>query len=399
MNDTIPTEEPSYWQNPYPVLAELQSRQRTAYNDAGQLCLLHWNDAEWALKGRDFINEGIERLETRGFRAGDPLHTWRSHALGIMEGPEHLRIRKLVSGALSKRSMEPLRPMICEHAHSLVDEFAGANVIDVLKQFAGPLPRRVMLEFLGVSSEEIRGAEDPLTDARIADCFGPRVTQAMRDRANRAIQQAMDHVATLYEARRREPRDDFLTRLLAAEDQQGKLSHPELITLFSTIFGSGSTTSSTIAAGLLELASHNEQADLLRSDPERWKKGACEETLRMRPGIVEMPQKAAHDVEAFGLSFATGDTVSIPFGAVNRDPARWGDPQNFDITRDPDCYSLSFGIGAHFCIGQAMARYTIEEALAVFTERIPAFSLAEEACWEPFVMENRLQRLTLDISG
>ncbi|WP_157976550.1 cytochrome P450 [Parahaliea mediterranea] len=396
---TIPTADPAYWQDPYPILARFRERGRTARNDAGDLCVLRWDDAEWAIKGQDFINEGIERLEARGFRPGDPLHTWRSHALGVMEGPDHVRIRKLVTGALSKRSIEPLRPVIRAHAHRLLDRLLDAHPpgqpIDALKGYAYPLPRLVMMDFLQVSADEVRGAESPLVDARIPDCFGPRVTQAMRDTANRAIASVMAHVAGLYDARRKHPRDDFLTRLLQAEDAGGKLSHAELITLFSTVFGSGGTTGGAIASGILELARHPNAVAMLRDDPARWKQGACEEVLRLRPGIVELPQKAAHPVDAFGHHFNTGDTIAIPFGAPNRDPARWDNPQTFDITRDPKVFSLTFGLGAHFCIGQAMARYTIEEALAAWVERLQAFQLAGEARWAPFVMENRLQALAI----
>lgn len=396
--DLIPLSDPAYWQDPYSVLAEFRTKYRTAYADTGELCVLHWEDAESAIKGHDFINEGIERLESRGFKSGDPLHSWRSHALGIMEGPDHIRIRRLVSGALSKRSIEPLRGMIQKHAHQLIDQLDCNAPIDALRSYAYVLPRRAMMEFLGLDAQELMGSEKPMENARIADCFGPRVTQQMRDTANSAIQTVVDHVGSLYQARREKPRDDLLTSLLQAEDEQGKLSHPELITLFSTIFGSGGTTGGAIASGLLQLATHPEQAQILRSDTGRWKQGACEETVRMRPGIVEMPQRACHDFEAFGLEFKTGGTISIPFGSANRDPARWENPQCFDIGRDPSVWSLSFGIGAHFCIGQAIARCTLEEALAVFTERFEEIELSEQALWHPFVMDNRLQGLNLSVT-
>ena len=89
-----------------------------------------------------------------------------------------------------------------------------------------------------------------MAKVNIVDCFGPRVTPELRAAANEAIQSSMDHVAGLYEKRRREPRDDLLTSLLEAHDDRGALSMPELITLFSTIFGSGSTTANTLAAAL-----------------------------------------------------------------------------------------------------------------------------------------------------
>mgnify|MGYP002476267979 CR=1 FL=1 len=112
-----------------------------------------------------------------------------------------------------------------------------------------------MMEFLDIGADELMGSMGPLADARIADCFGQNVTQAMRDKANGAIRMVMDHVASLYDKRRREPRDDLLTSLLEAHDDRGALSMPELITLFSTIFGSGSTTAATLDAAGTTLTS------------------------------------------------------------------------------------------------------------------------------------------------
>ncbi len=395
----LPWSDPAFWQDPHPVLTELRERGHTAWTDTGVLAVLRWEDAEWAIKGHDFINEGIERLESRGFRPGDPLHTWRSHALGIMEGPSHTRIRRLVGGAMSKRHMERLRPLIRDIALRLLDALPAGGAVDIQRGFTSVLPRSVMMEFLGIGAEELMGSMGPLADARIADCFGQNVTQAMRDTANAAIAKVMAHVEALYEARRREPRDDLLTSLLEAHDAQGSISMPELVTLFSTVFGSGGTTSNTFAAGLYELARNPEQFALLRADAERWKRGASEETLRMHPGIAEMPQKAAHDMEAFGHTFRAGDTIMIPLHAPNRDPRRWDEPQAFRVTRDPDVWHLSFGIGAHFCLGQAIARATLEEGLAVFAERFAGVSLAEQPMWAPCVMENRLLSLHLRLAA
>lgn len=395
--ELIPLSDPDFWQNPAEILARFREKYRTAYADTGELCVLHWDDAEWTVKGTDFINQGIELLEKRGFHPGEPLHTWRSHALGIMNGADHVRVRKLAAGALSKRNIEPLRSMIKEHANKLIDQIDTTAPVDAMRSFAYILPRTTMMEFLGLEAEELKGSEEPLAKARIADCFGPGVNQEMRDTANDAIQKAMDHVGKLYQARRENPRDDLLTALLQAEDEKGSLSHQELITLFSTIFGSGATTGGTISAGLMELSNHPKATQLLRSDPDRWKQGASEEVLRMHPGIVELPQKASRDLEAFDRQFKKGDTLSVRFHSTNRDPARWDNPQQFDISRDPSTWSLSFGIGAHFCLGQAIARITIEEALAAFVSRFSLIELAEPTLWTPFVMENRLQGLQLNL--
>jgi cytochrome P450 len=319
MRDSIPVlplSDPDYWQNPYPVLRALREQHRVAQNEEGHVVPLHWQDAAWAVKGTDFIAEGIEVLERRGFKPGDPLHTWRSHAIGVKEGDDHRRVRSQATSALSKRNMDGLRPLIRKHAHALLDRAlgTGAGELDVHRDYASPLPRLVMMDFLGITGDELSSSFASMSRVNIVDCFGPRVTPELRAAANDAIQKSMDHVARLYEKRRQEPRDDLLTHLVQAKDEGGELSHGELITLFSTIFGSGASTTSVLASGILELARQPEQAALFRSDPERWKRGACEETLRYRPAIIYVGQKSAVAQEAFGLAFEKDEPIAVALG-------------------------------------------------------------------------------------
>ncbi len=403
MNDLplIPMEDETYWQDPYPVLREIRAQSRVARTPEGQLAVLRWDDAVETMKGTQFIAEGIEVLEEKGFAPGDPMHTWRKHAIGVMEGEQHRRVRGLAGAALSKRRMDPLRPLIRKHAHALLDRLAGKTELEGRHDYATPLPRRVMMEFLGIEPDELMNSQKDLARVNIVDCFGPNVTPELRVAANEAIQKSMDHTLGLFEKRRAEPRDDLLTALLEArdihEEKDEKLEDGELVTLFSTIFGSGASTSSILASGLLELARHPDQAKLLRDDPERWKRGASEETLRFRPAITAVGQKAAAATHAFDRDIPEAARISVVLGSANRDERYWDDPERFDITRDPRKTSLTFGIGAHVCIGHAMARATIEEGLAVFVERCDEIELAEPARWTPFVMENKLQGLRLSV--
>ena len=396
---TIPMDEASYWQNPYPILREIREQHRVARTDEGILAVLHWDDAVEAMKGSQFIAEGVEVLERKGFKPGDPMHTWRKNAIGTMEGSDHRRVRSLAASALSKRRMEELRPLIRRHAHDLLDKKVESGHLEGRLDYAMPLPRRVMMEFLGVSLADLAHSQKPMASVNIVDCFGPNVTPELRAEANEAIQMSMDQTADLYERRRANPKDDLLTHLVEARDEMGKLSEGELITLFSTIFGSGASTSSIIASGLLELARHPEQAELLRSDTERWKKGASEETLRYRPAITAIGQKTAEATRAFGLDLEAETPISIILGSANRDADAWQDPERFDIQRDPKKTSLTFGIGAHVCLGHAMARATIEEALAVFVERCDEIELVDDPNWTPFVMENKLESLEIGIQA
>lgn len=391
----LPTDDAAYWQNPYPHLAEARERSRVARNAEGLLQVLRWDDAVETMKGTRFIAEGIEVLERKGFAPGDPMHTWRKNAIGTMEGDDHRRVRGLAAAALSKRKMDDLRPMIRRHAHALLDAKQDEGALEGRLDYATPLPRRVMMEFLGVAADEMMSSMGPMARVNIVDCFGPNVTPKLREEANHAIQLSMDHTAMLFERRRKEPKDDLLTALVQAGDANEQLSEGELVTLFSTIFGSGASTASIIASGMMELARHPDQAALLRDDPERWARGASEETLRYRPAITGVGQKAATDLEAFGLSLEAGTPLMVSLGSANRDPRYYDDPETFDVTRDPKRTSLTFGIGAHVCLGHAMARATVEEALAVFVSRCDEIELEEEPRWIPFVMENKLEGLSL----
>lgn len=396
---TIPMNDPDYWQDPYPILREIREHHRVARTDEGTLAVLRWDDAVETMKGTQFIAEGIEVLERKGFKPGDPMHSWRKNAIGTMEGADHRRVRSLAASALSKRRMEDLRPLIRQHAHALLDEKIESGELEGRLDFAMPLPRRVMMDFLGLRPSELSSSQKPMASVNIVDCFGPNVTPELRADANEAIQISMDHTARLYARRRAEPKDDLLTHLVQARDEHGELSEGELLTLFSTIFGSGASTSSIIASGLLELARHPEQAELLRTDPERWKRGASEETLRYRPAITGVGQKSAERTHAFDMDIEAETPISVVLGSANRDAEYWDDPERFDIRRDPKKTSLTFGIGSHVCLGHAMARATVEEALAVFATRCNEIELLKEPRWIPFVMENKLEGLRIGVLG
>ena len=391
----IPTEEASWWQDPYPSLASVRDHHRTGVTSEGLKAILRWEDAEDLLKGDRFENEGLEFIERRGFRPGDPLYEWRRHSIGALNGEDHRRIRSLVSRALTHRSVDGMRPRIREHARNLLEGSRASGEIEARSLFAQRLPFLTITDFLGIRLEEAMAVAEKMGQGS-ADAFGPRVTQEIRDNANAAFGAMMEFVGNLYEDRRSHPREDLLTNLIEAEEGGDRLSHDELIVLFTNIFGGAiETTASVITSGLFELARHPEQAALLRSDPERWKHGATEEIVRHRPGFYAAGKKATRAHEAYGLEFAEGESITILLGGPNRDPARWEDPDRFDITRDPRNWSLSFSMGEHFCLGQALARAEIQEAMQVFVTECDEIELCEEPRWMPHVMVNRLESLSL----
>lgn len=391
----IPLEDEVFWQDPYATLSRIRDEHRTGVTDGGTKAILRWEDAEDLLKSDRFENEGLEYIERRGFVPGDALYEWRRHSIGALNGTDHARIRSLVSRALTHRSVDGLRPRIREHAERLLCAGDDDGRIEARTQFSTRLPFLTITDFLGIRIEEAMQVAQKL-GAGSADAFGPRVTKEIRDNANSMFAAIMEFVATLYEDRRKNPRDDLLTALISAEESGDRLSHDELIVLFTNIFGGAiETTASVIASGLYELARHPEQAELLRSDAERWKKGAAEETIRMRPGFYAVGKRAVHEHSAYGLDFEQGEPISILIGGPNRDASRWDEPDRFDITRDPRIWSMTFSMGEHFCLGQALARCEVQEAMAAFVTHCGDIELEGEPRWLPFVMVNRFEELPI----
>lgn len=388
----IPLADPEFWQNPYPTLSALRDRHRTAVTDAGVTAILRWDDAEALLKSGDFENEGLEYIEARGFAPGDPLYEWRRHSIGAQNGAPHARIRGLVSRAMTHRQVDDLRPSIRSHAAAMLRAAEGS--IDARSEFAVRLPFLVITQFLGISPEESVAIGKQMASGA-ADAFGPNVTQEIRDQANDTFEALMAFVAELVEKRKIEPRDDLLTHLIQAEEAGDRLSHEELIVLFTNIFGGAiETTASLLTSGVMLLAQHPEQREALARDPEGLKQGAAEETLRHRPGFYAIGKKAARDVSCFGREFAKDEPVTIPIGGPNRDPSRWSDPDRFDIRRDPRVWSLTFSMGDHFCLGQALARCEIQETLATVARHCEDLELElDPPRWLPRVMVNRVEAL------
>ncbi len=227
-----------------------------------------------------------------------------------------------------------------------------------------------------------------------ADAFGPKVDEAIRDQANHTFAALMDFVSELAEARRREPRDDLLTQLIQVEEAGDRLSRDELVVLFTNIFGGAvESSASVLTSAVMLLAQHPEQAALLRAQPGL-AKGAVEEVLRHRPAFYAVGKKAARALTWRDQSFAKGQPITIPLGAPNRDPRRWADPDRFDITRPPEQRSLSFSAGAHFCLGQALARADLQEAVTAFASRCDEIELEiDPPRWVPFVSVNRVEAL------
>ena len=387
----LPLDDDAYWADPYPVLAEVRERSRTARTPEGIKAILRWDDAEELKKRPEFINEGLEYIEARGFKPGDPLYEWRRYSIGALNGEDHRRLRSLVNRALTPKSADKVRPVVRRHVRELLERHADTGEFDV-RQNIRAVPFLSIAAFLEISPEEAAQVGAKMQGGG-GDAFGPNVTQEIRDRANATFAVAMEFVGDLVEDRQRQPRDDLLTRLIAAEEDGDRLSRDELIVLFTNIFaGAIETTSSVMTSMFLEFADHPDQLELLRSNPDELVRGAVEEVLRFRPGFYASGNKTTRSTTLAGLEFEAGEPVTTIIGAANRDPRRYEDPDRFDITRDPTVWSFTFSMGPHFCLGQALARAELQETALAIARHTRNLELTAEPKWLPRVMVNHVDQ-------
>lgn len=284
--------------------------------------------------------------------------------------PNHTRLRRLVSKAFTPRMIEQLRPRVQAIADALLDAVDGRGEMDLIGDYAFPLPITVIAEMLGVPSadqDQFRAWSNVLLTAIAPQPMGPEVVAAAQE-----LRQYLD---SRIEERRRTPTEDLITGLIQAEEGGDKLTKEELHGMVYLLLIAGyETTVNLIGNGMLALLQQPDQLARLRSNPALLPT-AIEELLRFcAPVMMSTLRYAAEDLSLGGLVIPKGEMVFIVIGAANRDPARFGSPDLLDITRS-DNRHLAFGHGIHFCLGAPLARVEAEIAFETLLRRMPNIRL------------------------
>jgi cytochrome P450 len=292
-----------------------------------------------------------------------------------MDAPDHTRIRALVVSAFSRRSVEARAARIAEVIDGLLDAAGAKGRFDLITDFAFHVPIIVASEIIGIPTkdrERFREAFE-LTGRLMA----PKRSEEEWAEALEAGRFVGRYTRDLIAQRRAAPRDDLISALIAAEDERGALSDPELSSAISTIYtAAGTTTERMISSGLYLLLSHPDQWRALVAD-RALIGGAIEEILRFHHPTqsTSTNRRCTVDVELRGKTLKAGDTVRVGLGAANRDPDAFPDPERFDIGRHMAVPPLSFGAGPHFCMGAALARFEARLAVESIADRWPDLTL------------------------
>jgi cytochrome P450 len=288
-----------------------------------------------------------------------------------MDPPEHTRLRKLVAGAFTARRMHQLAPQVAAIVDELIDRMrAGPRPTDLVGAFSLPLPVRVICQMLGVPPED-QDLFHAWSDTLVGDWSRDQGEMAAAMRA------MASYIAGLIAAKRALPADDLLSGLIAARDNEDRLSEEELVQMcIAILLGGHETTANQINPSLLALLDHPAQLARLRADPDLLP-GAVEELIRFVQLTTTLPpaRVTTEVVTLGGVAIPAGDLVFPLFGIANRDPAVFADPNDLDITRPAGAH-IGFGVGAHHCLGAQLARVELAEAFRGLLGRLPGLRLA-----------------------
>ncbi|MGA4867696.1 cytochrome P450 [Streptomyces lavendulocolor] len=327
-------------------------------------------------------------------RIGGTMHTTPEMIISL-DSPEHSRLRKLVAGAFTLRRVERMRAGVQQVADELLDDMlAQGGPVDLVQQLAVPLPLTVIGELLGVPAKDLRDFE------KWARAFATVDDRAGGEESLNGLAKLSEYIVGLVADKRARPTDDMLSELIAARDNDDRLSEQELVTFGFTLIGAGfDTTANQLANSVLALiADHRDQWRWLVEDRSRIPV-AVEELLRhvnlFATDTSGFPRIAADDIEVGGVTIAKGDAVLLSLASANRDGDVFPDADRLDLAREKNPH-ISFGHGLHYCLGKHLGRMEMEIALDGLVRRFPDLRLAvpvEELPWHTGEINHTLTSL------
>ncbi len=347
----------------------------------------------WALtRYRDV--EAVLRDHARFANADRVFVETISMSLLELDPPAHTRLRLLVSKAFTPRAVARLHGRIQEITDERLDAVDGMQRFDLVAALGYPLPVTVIAEMLGVRPRDLelfKGWSNVLALSVNAILTAEQV---------RAIKQAADeayaYFETIIDERRRQPREDLVSALLAAEEEGDRLTRDEMLAVMLLILVAGNeTTRNLIGNGMLALLRNPGELRRLREDPGLLD-SAVEELLRYDSPVQLDDRTVREDVEIGGRSIRAGKRVVAIIGAANRDPEVFDDPDTLDIGRGEKSH-LAFGRGIHYCLGAALAVLEARVAFASLLDRFPSIRLAAEPRYRDNVVLRGLDELWIEV--
>ncbi len=394
--------DPGFKANPYPTYARLRSEapvhRVTMPDGRGVWLVTRYDDVVAVLKDERFAKDWRNALTPEQLAQVPPIPEMMkplSRNMLDTDPPDHERLRSLVSKAFTPRLIERMRGRVQEIADALLDAVEDRGEMDLIDDYAFPLPIIVIAELLGVPAED-RDRFREWSDAAVSG----NATQEYVEKILLPHMQAFtDYLRAMFEEKRENPRDDLISALVRAEEAGDRLNEDELIGMVFLLLVAGHETTVNLI-GTLALLQHPDQLEKLRDDPSLIKP-AVEELLRYDGPVETSTERfAREDVRIGGTVIPKGEMVMVVISAADHDPERFPDPEALDITR-ADNRHLAFGKGIHHCLGAPLARMEGQISINTLLRRMPSLRLKdspETLAWRPGMVLRGLQGLPVEFS-
>jgi len=380
--------DPAVMADPYPYYHRMRKLDPVHWNHVIRTWFLtHHADVVELLRDDRF---SADRTLSERFRPPPPHRRRPGKSMLVVDPPDHTRLRNLVNKAFTPRMVERLRPRIEGITTEILDRAGGADRFDLVTEFAYPLPVIVIAEMLGVPAKDRTAFQQ--WSAILVRGLDPMVGEDEQEAVFDARDALLDYLRGVLAERRREPQEDMLTSLIAAEESGDMFSEGELLAMCNLLLVAGhETTVNLIGNGVLALFENPDQLDRLRRDPDLIRTGA-DELLRYTSPVQWTGRVATAEIEMGGRTIQPLQSVTGILAAANRDPDVFSDPDRLDLGRHPNPH-LAFGRGIHFCLGAPLAVLEAQVAMPMLLERFPRLRLVGEPELRPTWVLRGLRRL------
>jgi cytochrome P450 len=335
------------------------------HRGSGIWFLFRYTDVMAALRNPNLVRH-------RRILPADPLGEILAKWMLFRNPPDHTRLRSLVNKAFTRQMAERLQPAIQETADFLLDKVLPDGEMELMIHFASALPLIVIAELLGIPSSDRKQLRKWTMDLAEGIDVGP--SDAALTRAAQSAMELTAYLRVIVGRRRRDPKDDLISALIAAEEAGDELTEDELLSMCVLLLGAGhETTVNLIGNGTLALLQHPDQWLRLRNERACTERGV-EELLRYDCPVQMTFREALDDGQLGGKPLRKGEVVAIILGAANRDPEQFHDPDTLDLSRAAAKHG-AFGMGIHFCLGSHLARLEGQIAFSTLARRMPGMTL------------------------
>jgi len=401
---------PEFWPDPYPAYRALRDEAPVhRAPGSGAWCISRYEDALFVLKHPEaFSSRAMFTMLMNNGKEGFPPLNWdvlrflvlfplrirmnpfafpKARNLIAEDPPVHATLRNVVNRGFTPRLIAAWEPRIREIVAQQIAPLRGGQPFDLVRDLAIPLPVTIIAEMLGIES----GRRDDFkrwSDAFIAGATGPGRARPFAPEFVDTVLEFLSYLRGVVRARRRQPGDDLISRIIADAPGGAALSDMEVIAFVQLLLVAGNeTTTNLIGNAVQALLDHRDQLERVRRDPSLVP-NLVEEALRYEAPIQTVFRTTTRDVEVAGTPIPAGSTVAVLLASANRDERRFESPDRFDVTRDARGH-LSFGFGEHFCLGSALARLEAKAALAAL---VPELARLERATAAREMVESFLVR-------